>query len=53
MIFRIKYMESNENKYGVNVRSIWNVSDLNFTVRKGYSDNFCRGEMGKNWLSEG
>ena len=53
MIFRINYMESNENKYGVNVRSIWNVSDLNFTVRKGYSDNFCRDEMGKNWLSEG
>ena len=46
-------MKSNENKYGVNVRSIWNASDLNFTVRKGYSDNFCRGEMGKNWLSEG
>ena len=46
-------MKSNENKYGVYIRSMWNAFDLNFTERKGYSDNFCRDEMGKNWLSEG
>ena len=53
VIFSILFMKSNENKYGVNIHSIFNTSDLNFTVRKGYSDNFCRGEMGKNWLGEG
>ena len=46
-------MKPNENKYGVNIHSIFNTSDLNFTVRNRYSDNFCRGEMGKNWLGEG
>jgi hypothetical protein len=38
---------------GLNIRSLCDASDLNLTVRKGYSDHFCRGEMGKNWLSEG
>ena len=32
-------MESNENKYGVNIPSICNASDSNFIVRKCYSDN--------------